>query len=101
MKGKFAQVIERRVAGAEVVEGNADAEILKLLHRSYGALALFKQHALGDLQFQPWCLKTRLRKRRNHLQCEAAVLELYRRQVDGDLDAVRPSRGFGAGMLQY
>jgi len=46
-------VAERGVAGAEVVERHADAEILELLHRRQGVVALFQQHPFGDLQFEP------------------------------------------------
>src|ERR1035437_3132153 len=86
---ELAQVVERGVAGAEVVERQADAEILELPHGSQGALALLEQHALGDLELEPLRMQSRLRECRYHLQGEAALPELDRRQVDGNFDAVR------------
>ncbi len=49
---EFAQVGERRVARAEVVEGEVHAEIAERVDHVAHARALGDQHALGDLQTQ-------------------------------------------------
>src|SRR5450756_257412 len=100
IEGELAQVVERGVAGAEVVERQADAEILELLHRRQGAVVVLEQQTLGYLQLDPLRRQPRLRQRRYHLQSETAVPELDRRQIDGNLDAMRPGRRLDAGAVQ-
>ena len=100
MERELAQVVERGIAGAEVVERQADAEIIELLHRRQRAVVVFEQQPLGDFHLEPLRRKPRLGERRDHLQGEAAIPELNRRQVDGDLDAVRPSCRLAAGAVQ-
>ena len=100
MERELAQVIERGIAGAEVVERQADAEIVELLHGRERAVIVLEQQTFGDLEFEPLRRQSRLRQRGDHLQGETAVAELHRRQVDGDLDAVRPTRRLGAGAVQ-
>src|SRR5450756_1444449 len=97
---ELAQVVERGVAGAEVVERQADAEILHLLHRLQGAFVVLEQQTLGYLQLDPLRRPPRLRQRRYLLQSETAVPELDRRQIDGNLDAMRPGRRLDAGAVQ-
>jgi hypothetical protein len=46
------EVRERRVARAEVVEREADAQVLELAQRLQGALAAAEQRALRDLERQ-------------------------------------------------
>src|SRR4249919_2883657 len=43
LEREFAQVVERRIAGAEVVERNTDAEILELLHCRQRFIVVFEQ----------------------------------------------------------
>jgi hypothetical protein len=90
-----------QVTGPEVVERNADAEILELLHNCQRSVTILEQQTFGDFQLQPLCRKSRLRHRRYDLQGKAAVPELYRRKIDGNLDAFWPFRRFEAGVLQY
>ena len=78
----------------------ADAEIVELLHRRQRAVIVLEQQPLGDLELEPLRRQSRLRQRGHHLQGKAAVPELDRRQVDGDLDAVRPGRRLDAGAVQ-
>src|ERR1039458_4089548 len=82
MEGELAQIVERGVAGAEVGERQADAEILELLHRRQGAVVVLEQQTLGYLQLDPLRRQPRLRQRRYHLQSETAAPELDRRQID-------------------
>src|SRR4029450_10478418 len=48
----LAQVGERGVAGAEVVDGQVDPEALELVEADHGHLQVVHQDALGDLQGQ-------------------------------------------------
>jgi hypothetical protein len=79
---------------------NADAEILELLHRGLRPVVVFKQQPFGDFELQALCRKPRLGESRYDLQGKAAVAELHRREIDGDLDAFRPFCGFEAGAQQ-
>ena len=52
--GKPAQVAERRVAGAEVVDREPDAGVLERLERGDAPRSgVLEQRALGDLEAQP------------------------------------------------
>jgi hypothetical protein len=42
-----------------------------------------------------------MRQCRDHHLNEVAAAKLYRRQVDGDLDVIRPFRRLGAGLPQH
>jgi hypothetical protein len=46
----LAQVLKRRVPGAEIVDGEPDAEQLQLGERLEGRLGVFRQSGLGDLE---------------------------------------------------
>src|SRR6195952_6118775 len=48
---KGLQIGQRRIAGPEIVHGEADAEILDPAQDGKGALEILEQHALGDLDF--------------------------------------------------
>src|SRR5262249_27891446 len=50
---ELAQVPERRIAGAEVVERNPDADVAQLVQRRERAVALVQKHGFSDLQLQP------------------------------------------------
>src|SRR6476646_7946383 len=83
LERKLAKIVERRIARTEVVERDADTEILELFHDGQRSVAVLEQQALGDFQLQPLRGKSRLRQCRNYLQGEAAVAELYWRKIDG------------------
>ena len=51
--GEPAQVLERRVAGAEVVDRDLDPELLDLGEHADRRLGILDQHALGDLEAEP------------------------------------------------
>ena len=48
------QIAERTVAGAEVVKRETDAKAFKLGERVVGRIAVGEEHALGDLEFEPF-----------------------------------------------
>ena len=52
VEGEAVEVGERGVAGAEVVEDEADAELVQRLQRGDRRRRLLDQDALGDLQAQ-------------------------------------------------
>ena len=59
------------------------------------------EHGLGDLELEPARRQAGGGQRGDDLQRQRAALELDRRNVDRDLDVVRPGRGLGAGGGQH
>jgi hypothetical protein len=53
LRGKPLQVGPRRMAGAEVVEGDAHARRVQPLQRAPSALGVGHQRAFGDFDLQP------------------------------------------------
>ena len=48
-----AQVAERAIAGAEIVHGDAHAELAQLVQRGERVLAVLQQDRFGDLELEP------------------------------------------------
>ena len=65
------------------------------------AFILLHQHSLGDLEFESLRRKTGFSERPFHRGHEAAVTQLRRRQVDGDLDIRGPFYRLAAGFPQH
>lgn len=61
---------------------------------------IFHQHALGDFEFKPRRRQRRGGKRLADILRQVAAAELDCRNVDGDLDALRPLRCIVAGPVQ-
>ena len=59
-------------------------------------IALQQKNRFGDFNLQPIGRQPRRRQRLLNRGDEVAVLELSRRYVDGDANALRPARGFRA-----
>ncbi|MEZ5946872.1 MAG: hypothetical protein R3C04_08490 [Hyphomonas sp.] len=68
--------LHRRIAGAEIVEGNADAELLQFEQHLRSVLHVVDQRRLGDLQFQPGRIDATLRSSLTHGAVEARVGKL-------------------------
>ena len=93
--GKRFQIAQRRIAGAEIVERDAHAERAQVVQDGAARSRRLDQHRFGDLELEP--VAPAGRKRRARLRSSATsvgVLELHRRDVDGEPDMVRPARGF-------
>ena len=56
---RLLQIAERRIAGAEIVEREADAERLQLGEHVVGRFAFDQEHALGDLELELARLRVR------------------------------------------
>ena len=68
LEGEFTQVVERRLTRPEVVERNADTQILELLHRRQRSVAVLEQQALRDFKLQALRGQTGLRQGGNDVQ---------------------------------
>ena len=103
--GQPLEVGQRRVTGAEVVDGQLDAHCLELVHAVVDPVRVVQQHALGDLQREPSGVEGRLAERPPNRLAEAFVTELTGREVHVELDGTtvgRPPLGHVAeGLVQY
>ncbi len=64
------------------------------------AVEIADQHAFGDFKFQPRRRQAGFQQNLMHQLRQVAVLELHRRQVDGDAQRPRPGRRLAAGGAQ-
>src|SRR5829696_2445614 len=102
-----AQVAERRVAGAEVVDGQQHPEPLELPQPHAHRLDVADQDALGDLDGELARRQPRGLERVDHLGDQALLLELAAGQVDVDRQRRRvrelalPAAGLEAGLEQH
>ena len=72
------EVVDRGVSGAEIVEGERDAEVLQLPDRRQMSSLVFEQRRLRDLKFQPIRRKSALDQRTQYDVEQIALLELNR-----------------------
>ncbi|HET8977689.1 MAG TPA: hypothetical protein VFN87_05985 [Solirubrobacteraceae bacterium] len=78
----MAQVGERRVAGAEVVDGEADPQVRQLKEDRLGPSGIGQHRRLGDLQLQHLRSRPGAPEQLRHLRRELAVEQVARREVD-------------------
>src|SRR5262245_40295612 len=101
------QVGERRVAGAEVVDRDAHAELLELLQRRQHRLAVVHQHALGQLDHEAARVDARDAEGLLHVGADVGLRELDRGDVDADADLAAlgqvrlPDLHLAAGLRQH
>ena len=95
-----AQIAQRRIAGAEIVERDANAEVSQPMQAGDHRLGVLHEHTLGDFQFEAVRRETRLGQCRPDALFEPRLLELDGRDVDGDAQVMGPGRGFPACLLQ-
>ncbi len=86
---QLAQVGQRRVAGAEVVQRKRDTLLFQRGHRLRGRCEISHDQAFGQLQAQPRRLHAGLGKNRRQQRDEIRFGELARADVDGQRQAGR------------
>ena len=99
---RLLQIAERGIAGAEIVEREADADRLQLGEHVVGRFAFDQEHALGDLELE--LARLRARELASALidgRGQARIDELDRREVDRDPDMLGPFRRLEAGGAQH
>ena len=94
------QIAQRGIAAAEIVHRDAHAERLEPAQQRQAALEILDQHAFGDFEFEPVRRQPGFEQDRMHQADHVAMHELRRRQVDRDLQRLRPGRGLAAGFAQ-
>jgi hypothetical protein len=92
---------EACVAGAEIVERDAHADILEALDDGQHLLAVLEQRAFGDLDLEPVGGKAGRRQLLEDLLGEQRIAELDGRDVDRELEVLRPLTGFPHRLLDH
>src|SRR5579872_730074 len=100
VEGEDCQIADRGEAGAEIVERDRKPEMLQSPDRGEVRFAVFQQRGLGDFELEACGREPRLEQRAEDGIEQIAVLELYGRDVDRDLDMRWPVDGIRAGALQ-
>ncbi len=93
-------MIEARIAGAEVVERDADAGLAQGAQGEFGRLHILHQGALGDLDLQPRRRKAGLAKDGQDPEPEAGIAQQHGRDVHREPHPRRPRHRRRAGAQQ-
>ena len=92
---KRAQVADRRIADAEIVEQDAYAERPQRVQRGEVDRVVGKRHRLGDLELDARRRQPADLQRCPHHPHQVAALQLHRRQIDRHPHVRRPACGPG------
>jgi len=87
---QLGEAAEAGIAGAEIVQRQADPERAQLVHGGDDDGALIQEHALGDLEHQMVRGQLMLGEDLRDHGGQVDVLEIDRRQVDRDAGNVEP-----------
>ena len=102
--GELSQVGQRRVAGAEVVDGHAHPERLQQGQSADGVLDVVHQGGLGELQDAQSRIEAAVGEGIAHIGDDLVPIELFGRDVDRDGDVVAlalPGRTLSAGFFEH
>ena len=98
---EFAQIAQRRIAGAEIVHRDGHAEFAQA-HQHRERASVSCSITVSVISSSSRCrVEPRCAERRNDIEDKRVALELNRRQIDGDLDVARPCRRLGARLLEH
>ena len=92
----LVQIADRRIAGAEIVERDADAERAQALQHVERRAVVAKENALGDFELDAIAGKFVAAKRFAHNIGQRRRDDLLGADVERDGDRVRPRRGRAA-----
>ena len=87
VEGEVSQVAERRVARAEVVDGESDAEFVQIAKDRGRLLDVLHERALRDFEFQVLGCESALGQCPQGGRCGVALDELVGREVDGEAES--------------
>ena len=87
--GKLLQSRQRRVAGAEIIDGEVQAHGIQLVQQADGALRIGHQGGFGDFQLEAGGRHAVLAEHAAAARDEARLLELTQRQIDRDSARLR------------
>jgi hypothetical protein len=96
VKWKTAQVAQRRIADSEIIESDAHASPAKSLQHGERRPPRIEHYAFGDLKLQTPRIEAASQRRHNRRD-KIWVLELDRRNIDGNLARTGPGCCLEAG----
>ena len=99
--GRRVHLRKRRVAGSEVVERNADPDILQAADGRQHLLAVLQQRRLGDLDLQAIRREAGFGDELHDVLRQLRVAELDRRDVDRELEVRWPGLRFLKRLLDH
>src|SRR5690606_31730073 len=100
VEGEAAQIAQRRVAGPEVVHGDACAELAQRGQRIEDQVRAVEEQRFRDLELQPARCEAGDGERALDHVADVAAAELYRGEVDRNAHLLRPGRRVAAGAAQ-
>src|SRR3954447_1518280 len=100
LQREIVQIAEARVAGAEIVQRDSDADRVQLRQHVMRQLSVAQQRGLGDFDLEAMRWQSGNLQRVTDLAQHVALMELLRREIHRDADAFRPFHAFHAGFAQ-
>ena len=91
VEGEAAQIAERTVAGAEIVQDDAHAELAELMQQRRRSLVVLPEEGFGDLELEAVGRQARRGQRLQH-RVQKVAPQLQGDDVDRNLDGQRPAR---------
>jgi hypothetical protein len=85
------QIAQRGIAGAEIVERDADADRPQIVQQLQGLVGPFEEDGFGDFDLQPVGLEFARRERLEDHLLQARPVELDGRDVDRHADVLWPA----------
>src|SRR5918993_1037120 len=99
VEDRLVQIADRRIAGAEVVERDADAERAQPLHDVQRRSVVAQEDAFGDFELDPVPRHLPPRKGLAHEVRQRSHDDLLRADVQREGDRIRPGRDGAAGLV--
>ena len=100
VEGKFLQIAQARIAGAEIVERDAHAERPQRFEPRLRSLRIVDQDAFGHFEHDPRGSDAGFGHDRADEIDQPAVADLYRRKIDRDRQ-IRPAHAVGKRTPQH
>ena len=100
VEGESPEIAEARIAGAEVVHDDGNAEGLQGRQLGEKGLGVVEEQALGDLKLEAMRGEAGLLEHPGDGGGDVAGGELRRREVDRDHQVLRPGERGGTGLFQ-
>src|SRR4051812_28402432 len=96
-----AEIAERRIAGPEIIHGNAQSQPSQIVQSAEISLDVAQEEGLGDLDLKAARGKAGFPQHSRDPLRQIMVPELGRRDVDRDVDVVGPLLGVPTGLPEH
>ena len=98
VEGERVQIRQGGISRSEVIQGDLHAERLEPIEDRYRARKVVDQNALGDFEFEAGRRQAGFEQNGMNEAWQVAMVELDRRDVDGNGERPRPGCGFTTGL---